>query len=179
MTTAGQVTDTGLRAEDAQLRTDLEKVKGDQAQVDQRKTELIQTVKGKIAALQQLLVEYGETTGVPALAVPATTRAAAPVKVPPRPGVGTRRDETPIIEYVRRELTSVGREISAPDLKQALITKHKVPPTRLKNLSQLLYKSTSVYKEGGKIGLVEWKQRKQAAKPASRRAPKGASAAAE
>lgn len=159
MTAPKRATDANLHAEDRRLRTDLEKIKEDQTQVDQRRTELIHTVKGKITALQQLLVQFGEGTEAPA---PASLGAKTP-----RPGVGTRKDETPIIEYVRRELAAVGQAVATPALKQALMTKHGVPPNRLKNLSQILDKAPSVYKKDGKIGLVEWK-----------RGPKGAVAEA-
>ena len=148
MTPTGQTPEEGLTAEDmVRLRDDLEKVKADQAQIDQRKTDLIATVKRRIATLQDLLAQHGETTEPLMLSSPT---------VP----VSAKSAQPSVIESVRRELIRVGREIETASLKEALLTRYGVTIDRLKNFSQLLYNAPSVYKEEGKVGLVEWQKRK-------------------
>jgi hypothetical protein len=137
------------------LREHLEKVKEDQAHITQRKTELIQTVQEQIAVLRQILVDCE-----------AEDQGPAPVAVmTPAPIEGQVPERIPIIEYVRRELIRVGEETDTATLRHALITRHHVPPSRLKNLSQILYKTAAVYKDHGKVGLADWK----ASHPSKRR----------
>jgi small-conductance mechanosensitive channel len=144
------------------LREHLEKVKEDQAHVTQRKTELIQTVQEQIAVLRQILVDCEAEDQGPA---PATFMTPEPPRLE-----GQVPERIPIIEYVRRELIRGGEEIDTATLRHALVTRHHVPPSRLKNLSQILYKTVAVYKDHGKIGLADWK----AQRTSKRRSTKGA-----
>lgn len=178
------VPEAGMPVEELErLRTDLEQMREDQLRVEHRKVTLIQVVKDKIADLQQLLVQYGEPA-TPAPDSRTGTRPSHPV-IHRLPAPAT--DKVSIIERVRRELTRLGTEVDTAVLRQTLIERDGVAPTRLKNLSQILYNSTSVYKAGGKIGLAAWKVRKTPAKGMAKtppvnpalKAPKGAKTASK